>query len=289
MATDTEAPDTPTATAAPRKPLRLLAVGAFALVVIVVAVVALTGGTGSPEAAPVTEREAQDAVAGVDPITAALPVSTTFTTVDGAPTDATPENATDGLVVHPRRETPVHDAPGGRPLARMPRTMFDDVGNTWLPVIEQQAGWVRVLLPSRPNGATGWIRSADVDDARTPYVINVHLRSMELQLVQDGRVTDAWTVGIGRSAAPTPVGRTFLMGAITDPQQTFSEVLLPLGTHSPTLDSFGGGPGTVAIHTWPTADVYGRESSDGCIRVPPDALKKLTGVPLGTLVMITDD
>ncbi len=293
MATETDVPDTSTERSAPRGWLRArlgwLAFGAFALVVVIVAVVALLGGSGSDAPVPGTEQEVRAAVAGVDPITAALPLSTTFTTVDGAPVDATPDNATDGLVVHPRRETPVHDAPDGKPLARMPRTMFDDVGNTWLPVIEQQPGWVRVLLPSKPNSSTGWIRSADVDDARTPYVINVHLRTKKLQLVKDGRVTDTWTAGIGKPTAPTPVGRTFLMGAISDPKQTFSPVILPLGTHSPTLDTFGGGPGTVAIHTWPTADVFGKESSDGCIRVPSDALKKLTGVPLGTLVTITDD
>ena len=66
-------------------------------------------------------------------------------------------------------------------------------------------------------------------------------------------------------------------------------MILPLGAHSPTLDTFGGGPGTVAIHTWPTDDVYGTESSDGCIRVPSARAGQLTGVPLGTLVMMTDD
>jgi lipoprotein-anchoring transpeptidase ErfK/SrfK len=53
------------------------------------------------------------------------------------------------------------------------------------------------------------------------------------------------------------------------------------------LDSFGGGPGTVAIHTWPTADTFGTPSSHGCIRVPGPALRALRNVPLGTLVIIT--
>lgn len=286
MATELESPDTSTERSAPHAAVAWIAIGAFALVVIIVAVVAF-GGSGSSDRTPPAEQEA--AATGVDPITAALPESTTYTAVDGAPLDETPENATDGLVVHPIRETPVHDAPDGTPLARLPRTMFGNVGNTWLPVIEQRPGWVRVLLPSKPNASTGWIRSADVEDARTPYVINVRLRSKKLQLVEDGRVSDTWTAGIGKPSAPTPVGRTFLMGAISDPKQTFSPVILPLGTHSPTLDTFGGGPGTVAIHTWPTSDVFGKESSDGCIRVPSDALKKLTELPLGTLVMITDD
>jgi lipoprotein-anchoring transpeptidase ErfK/SrfK len=63
-------------------------------------------------------------------------------------------------------------------------------------------------------------------------------------------------------------------------------VILPLGTHSDTLDTYGGGPGTVALHTWPDASVFGTAASHGCIRVPPDALDQLTQVPLGTLVLI---
>jgi len=288
MVTETRVPDTDT-TVPQNRLVRRIALGAFAAVVGIVTYTALRGAPAPDVDAGGTEMDVRIAVAGVDPATAALPLSTTLTSIDGAPVDQNPENATDGLVVHPHRETPVHETPGGKPLARLPRTMLGDSGNTWLPVIEQKPDWVHVLLPSKPNGSTGWIRSADVDYARTPYTVNVRLQTKKVQLVKDGRVTDTWTVGIGKPAAPTPVGRTFLLGAFTDPKQQFSPVILPLGTHSPTLDTFGGGPGTVAIHTWPTTDVFGTESSDGCIRVPSAALKKLSEVPLGTLVMITDD
>lgn len=285
MALETDSPHTSTAVArSPR--LRWVVGGALALVIAIVAYFVFGGGSGAPSTDPAAPEAARNAVSGVDPVTAALPESTTYTTIDGAPIDATPENATDGLVVHPKRETPVHDAPDGRPFARLPKDQF---GATWLPVIGQQPGWVQVLLPSKPNGSTGWIRSADVDDATTPYVVNVHLRSKDLQLVKDGKLIETWKAGTGKASAPTPTGRTFLLGAFTDPKQTFSPVILPLGAHSPTHDSFGGGPGTVAIHTWPSAEVFGTASSDGCIRIPKDALETLTEVPIGTLVMITDD
>ena len=71
-----------------------------------------------------------------------------------------------------------------------------------------------------------------------------------------------------------------------DENQTYSPVVLPLGTHSPTHDTYGGGPGTVAIHTWPNADVYGQAISNGSILVPQDALDQLVEVPLGTVVII---
>jgi lipoprotein-anchoring transpeptidase ErfK/SrfK len=156
-------------------------------------------------------------------------------------------------------------------------------------VIAQQPGWVQVLLPSRPNSSAGWVTDDVLDRAVTPYLIRVHLRSLNMELFKGGGRLGEWTVGIGKKSAPTPVGRTFLLGSFSDPKQNYSPVILPLGSHSPTLDSFGGGPGTVAIHTWPTANVFGTRSSDGCIRVPPDALNKLIEVPLGTLVLIDEN
>jgi hypothetical protein len=259
------------------------------LVVLAILVVAFvvpsgTGEVGKAAPPPVATNTIPPAVVPSDP--AALPESTTYTIIDGAPLDPDPSAPTDGTVVHPRREIVVYAAPGGAPIARIPP---QQLGDTWLPVIAQQPGWVQVLLPSRPNSSVGWITDDALDRAVTPYLIRVHLRSLCMELFRGGRLLGEWSVGIGKKAAPTPTGRTFLLGSFTDPKQQYSPVILPLGAHSPTLDSFGGGPGTVAIHTWPTADVFGTRSSDGCIRVPPDALNKLIEVPLGTLVLIDEN
>lgn len=250
----------------------MIACGAGALAVAVFVV-----GMPAPAVAP---------PAGLDAAAvAALPVADTYATIANAPLDTDPAGRTDGVVVHPEQSRAVYAAPGGAPIARVDPTGF---GDTWLPVIATQGDWMRVLLPSRPNGSTGWVRAADVHMASTPYVVRVHLRSFRMELVDNGTVVGSWTVGTGKAAAPTPSGRTFLLGALTDARQHYSPVILPLGTHSPTHDTFGGGPGTVAIHTWPTAKVFGTASSDGCIRVPSDALDRLTEVPLGTLVMIDE-
>lgn len=267
--------------------------GAVVMVLAIVAVAFLVplGGGDSGNAGKAAPRPPATAAPTIPPAAvpsdlAALPLSTTYTDVDGAPLDTGPPDPTDGTVVHPRREVVVYAAPGGAPIARMTP---QQLGDTWLPVIAEQPGWVQVLLPSRPNNSVGWVTDDALDRAVTPYLIRVHLRSLNMELFWGDRRLGEWPVGIGKEAAPTPVGRTFLLGSFTDPKQSYSPVILPLGTHSPTLDSFGGGPGTVAIHTWPTADVFGTQSSDGCIRVPADALNMLTEVPLGTLVLIDEN
>jgi lipoprotein-anchoring transpeptidase ErfK/SrfK len=258
--------------------------GAIAGVVIAIAVAlgfTFFGGGSGTDPSSVAEGE-------VPP--GEVPVSSTYTEVTGAPADPDPTGITNGLVVHPVRETPVRDAPDGRPIARMETTQLEGgVSNTWLPVIAEQPGWVQVLLPSKPSNSTGWIRADDVERAITPNVIKVHLGAKKLELVEDGKVADEWSVGIGTPETPTPTGRTFLLGAFSNPNETYSDVFLPLGVHSPTLDSFGGGPGTVAIHAWPDASSFGNAVSNGCIRVPNDALQKLAKVPLGTLVIIDEE
>jgi lipoprotein-anchoring transpeptidase ErfK/SrfK len=216
---------------------------------------------------------------------AALTESTTHTRLRGAPRDTAPQEATDGEVVRPLRMLPLYAEPGRRPFGKVgPR----QIGETWLPVVDRRGGWSKVLLPSRPNGATGWLRTGQVERRSTPYLIRVHLGSRRLELFHEGVSVGSWSVAVGRPETPTPTGRTFVLGSITDPQQAYSPVILPLGAHSDTLDTYGGGPGTVALHTWPDDSVFGTAASHGCVRVPSDALARLTHVPLGTLVVVDE-
>jgi hypothetical protein len=212
-----------------------------------------------------------------------LVASTTNTTINQAPRDAEPQATTEGDVVHPTRTIPVFAEPGGRAFAKVTP---NQMGETWLPVVDTSGDWSKVLLPSRPNGSTGWLRNADVETRRTPYLIRVHVGSRELELFKDGALVGSWTVAVGAAATPTPTGRSFLLGSIIDDEQTYSPVILPLGSHSDTLDTYGGGPGTVALHGWPDDSVFGNAVSNGCIRVPDEALDQLTQVPLGSLVLI---
>ncbi len=214
---------------------------------------------------------------------ASLVASTTKAKLPKAPQDPDPSATTNGDVVHPRRVLPVYAAPGRRPFAKITPTQMND---TWLPVIGRKGGWSQVLLPSRPNGATGWLKTAQLDTRRTPYLVRVHLGSRRLELLDQGDLVGSWSVAVGAPETPTPVGRTFLLGSIVDDAQDYSPLILPLGSHSDTLDTYGGGPGTVALHGWPDASVFGKAISHGCVRVPDDALEQLSVVPLGTLVII---
>lgn len=253
-----------------------LVVGSF----VAAAALVLVDGTGADRPARGEARERTKPVP-----TAKLVAATTESRLPRAPRDPAPQAATDGDVVRPLGTLRVFDAPGGRAFAKVPPKQFQE---TWLPVIDRRGGWVQVLLPSRPNGSTGWLREAGVETRRSPYEVRVHLGSRTLELFYDGGQVGTWTVAIGEPATPTPTGRTFVLGSVVDDAQSFSPVILPLGSHSDTLDTYGGGPGTVALHGWPDASVFGSAVSHGCIRVPADALERLRQVPLGTLVRVDE-
>ncbi|WP_245633679.1 L,D-transpeptidase [Amycolatopsis jejuensis] len=216
-----------------------------------------------------------------------LPQATTYSTIPDAPADVNTSDAPDGTVVHPQRPVPIYRAPGAAAFAILP--IREITSDTWVPVVAREDGWVQVLLPSRPNSSTGWLSTQDdsLATARTPVRIDIDRAAFRLALIRDHTTLAAWTIGVGKASAPTPAGRTFVLASLTDPKQTYSPVILPLGIHSTSHDTFGGGPGTTGIHTWPDASVFGTRSSDGCIRVPADALHRLaTDVPLGTPVLI---
>lgn len=248
-----------------------------------VLLVALTG-CATTTAPPAPAPESSPAQARVD--IAALPEATTFGDLPDAPADPAPQQRTDGTILRVHADLAVHDAPGGDAFARLPARQLENP--TWVPIIDSQGPWLHVLLPSRPNGATGWVRPepGEAEKARTPYEVDVDVDARRMVVRESGAEIGSWTVGVGGDGTPTPRGRSYVMASIEETVTKFSPIILPLGTHSETLTSYGGGPGTVALHGWPDPSVFGTASSDGCVRVPDDALELLTTLPLGTLVLL---
>ncbi|OXM44267.1 hypothetical protein CFP71_40655 [Amycolatopsis thailandensis] len=246
-----------------------------------------------PSGAPVPDGEQIVAPLEVsEQALAGLPRATTFDTVLGAPQDPAPATRASGRIVHPATTVPLYARPGGPAIAALPpqQTFGGLTTDTKVPVVAEEPGWAQVLLPSRPNSSTGWVFLDDpaISTEHSRYRVVVDRSRFTLALFDQDTQLRTWTVGVGKPGAITPAGRTFVLSSILDTNpKPFSPIVLPLGSHSDTFSSYGGGPGTVGIHTWPTATVFGRASSDGCVRVPPDALDVISRtVPLGSVVEI---
>jgi lipoprotein-anchoring transpeptidase ErfK/SrfK len=215
-----------------------------------------------------------------------LPVATTFGRSPTAPQDPDPFRPETGIVLHPTAKEVVYLRPGGPPVAALPTT---ELGSpTWVPVVQTQSRWDRVLLPTRPNRSTGWIylKGGGLVTAYSPYQVEINLAAYRLTVLDGGRSLGSWTVAVGAPATPTPTGRTFVLASLAPVHPTYSPLILPLGLHSNTLTTFGGGPGTVGLHGWPVTAVFGHAVSHGCVRVPAATLRVLSQVPLGSSVMI---
>src|SRR5579859_4256460 len=182
---------------------------AAVVMVITAALAALATGCGTtvaPHAAPagpvapmrVSSRQL-----------ARLPAATTFGTTPAAPPDPTPFAPETGTVLHPEAMLVVYARPGGPPVAALPATQLGSP--TWVPVVQSQPGWDRILLPARPNRSTGWIYlGGGLQTAYSPYQVRINLAARRLTVLDDGHSLGSWTVADGAAGTPTPVGRTFL-------------------------------------------------------------------------------
>ena len=149
--------------------------------------------------------------------------------------------------------------------------------------------WLRALLPTRPNGSTGWVRRADVELRRVDEAIEVDLSARTLRLLVDGRVVVTTPVAIGAPDNPTPTGRFYVVDKLAtgDPDDTYGPVAFGLSGHSLRLGEFAGGDGQIGIHGTNDPASIGQAVSHGCIRLHNDVILQLADlVPLGTPVAI---
>lgn len=152
----------------------------------------------------------------------------------------------------------------------------------------QEREWVKIRIPKRPNGRTGWVPR----DALGPFHVNrfqlvIDRRTLRGKLYKSGRVVWSARVGVGKASTPTPAGNFWV-------REKFRFRNTPVyGTHAigtaayaPTLSDWPGG-GVVGIHGTNEPGLIPGRPSHGCIRVKnPDVDRLWRLVPLGTPLRI---
>ncbi|MEH3052402.1 MAG: L,D-transpeptidase [Patulibacter minatonensis] len=151
--------------------------------------------------------------------------------------------------------------------------------------------WLRVRLPIRPNGASGWVPQDNVEVRKLRYRIEISRRAHQLNLLRDGERIGSTKVVIGAAATPTPAGTFAVLEVVRQPKgSVLGGWALHLTAHSNVLDNYGGGPGRVALHGRSGGllkDPLGSSRSHGCIRMPNAFVARLHAVAVeGTPVVI---
>jgi lipoprotein-anchoring transpeptidase ErfK/SrfK len=162
---------------------------------------------------------------------------------------------------------------------------------TVLPVLGEavHGSWLRVRLPGRPNGHTGWIASAHTRTASTEWSIAVDLSARRVAVYQHGTEVRRFPAVVGKPSTPTPRGRFFVEEAMAlAPTAPGGPFALATSARSNALQEFDGGPGQIALHGRNhLSGAPGTASSHGCVRLSTAAIAWLARrVGAGTPVVI---
>ena len=193
---------------------------------------------------------------------------------------------------HPWRRAPVRSAPSleGETVARLRHRTEDGMPEVYIllrsRIDADGRTWLKIRVPKRPNGATGWVRRGDMT---TLNVVRTHLRvdPSRLRAVLHDRGREVWRAraGIGKPSTPTPRGRFWIrerlkgLGGIYGPWA--------IGTSAYSVLSDWPGGGVIGLHGTNQPWLIPGRPSHGCIRLRNAKIRRLVKLaPIGTPVQI---
>lgn len=164
------------------------------------------------------------------------------------------------------------------------RTVVPVVGEA---LDEHGARWLRVMLPGRPNGSTGWIVATATRATRTSWRLRVDTSARRVTVLRRAKRVRTFRAVVGARSTPTPHGRFFVEETIRlGPRRVGAPFALALSARSKVLQQFDGGPGQIALHGLRNVGgVLGTAASHGCVRLSTRAISWLAarigpGVPI---------
>ena len=192
-----------------------------------------------------------------------------------------------------RRPTTAFTRPGGAPISRFGLRNVNGVDMVFGVLAERvdtrcRATWLHVALPIRPNGATGWVRARNVVRRAVHTRITVDLSERRVRLYRNGRLVLTAPAAIGSAATPTPLGRYYVNQRLIpeDRSGPYGPGAVGISAFSPVLTGWTQG-GPIAIHGTNEPWSIGHAVSNGCIRIPNAALRRVFPAAVsGTPVLI---
>jgi lipoprotein-anchoring transpeptidase ErfK/SrfK len=145
-----------------------------------------------------------------------------------------------------------------------------------------------VQSPKRPNGVTAWVPARQVEVWKVSTRILVDLSQKRVTLYKDGKRVLSSKAAIGSPATPTPTGHFYVNQRLIpiDKGGPFGPGAVGVSAFSDVLTGWTQG-GPIAIHGTNAPWSIGKAVSNGCIRIPNPALRKLFRQTLnGTPVLI---
>jgi hypothetical protein len=149
--------------------------------------------------------------------------------------------------------------------------------------------WVRMRIPGRPNGRTGWLPESALGEFHiTRWLIEIHLNARRLTAYYNGRLRFSAPVGVGKPSTPTPTGNFWIRERMRmSPGNLYWPYALGTSAYSSLTEWPGGG--VVGIHgDLGAPQLIPGDPSHGCVRLHDTDIGWLAPrVQLGTPVHIT--
>lgn len=148
--------------------------------------------------------------------------------------------------------------------------------------------WLRIQVPIRPNGVTGWVSAKSVAIYRVDTRVVVDLSDRRVEVFRRGKLVLSTRAAIGRPETPTPVGRYYVNQRLlaADATGPFGPGAAGISAFAPGLKNWAQG-GPIAIHGTNAEWSIGEAASNGCVRITNRDLLRLIHIAVeGTPVTI---
>jgi hypothetical protein len=154
----------------------------------------------------------------------------------------------------------------------------NSTGNTWL----------KIRVPHRPNGLTGWVRQSALGQLHTVHtLLRVNKHTLRVTLYDNGRKRFSARIGVGKASTPTPSGHFWIREKFRVGGHTlYGPRAIGTSAYAPYLTDWPGG-GVVGLHGTDQPNLIPGRPSHGCIRLRnADILRLYKLAPKGTPIDI---
>src|SRR5688500_511937 len=190
-------------------------------------------------------------------------------------------------LIGPVKSKPTHDA---RTVGKLRWNTEDGLPEVYI-VLRSRADeldrvWLKIRIPGRPNGRTGWVREEHLSNLKT---VRTHLTidrgRLKATLRKRGKVIWTSPIGVGAPGTPTPGGRYWIRERLRGDGAIYGPWAFGTAAYS-SLSEWPGG-GVIGIHGTNQPGLIPGRPSHGCIRVPNWKISQLVRLmPVGTPLRI---
>ena len=157
-------------------------------------------------------------------------------------------------------------------------------------VARRSGRWLGVVSPKAGNNRVGWIPASGVSLSRVNWELRVSLSGRKVTVLDNGKVSQRYTVAVGAPDNPTPTGRFAVSDRLLtgNPSGPYGCCILALTAKAPHAIQDWSGGDRIAIHSTPETDTIGEAVSHGCLRLTlAEGRWLINHIPLGTPAYIT--